>query len=100
MTFAPDILAYILQEFPAEDRDQVVTMVDAAVLHDGSPAGPRCQRAALVGSHGTLEKLERLIADLKKDYRDVIVEGEYEVHEKKLIRVRNLNQPFENELNN
>jgi hypothetical protein len=95
MTFAPDILAYILQEFPAEDRDQVVTMVDAAVLHDGSPAGPRCQRAALVGSHGALEKLKRLIADLKKDYRDVIVEGEYEVHGKKLIRVRDLNQPFE-----
>jgi hypothetical protein len=95
MTLLPDILTYITQKFPAEQRDVVTAMVDTAVLHDGSPAGPRCQRAALVGSHGTLEKLERLIADLEKDYRDVIVEGEYEVHEKKLIRVRDLNQPFE-----
>jgi hypothetical protein len=100
MTLLPDILAYIKQEFPAEQHDRVTAMVDAAVLHDGNPAGPRCQRAALVGSHGSLEKLVQLIYDLKKDYRDVIVEGEYVVREKKLMRVRDLNQPFEDKLDN
>jgi hypothetical protein len=98
MTLLPDILTYIKQEFPPDQHDQTAAVVDSAVLHDGNPAGPRCQRAALVGSHGSLEKLERLIADLQKDYRDVIVEGEYEVHGKKLIQVRDLNQPFENKL--
>jgi len=100
MTLLPDILAYIKQEFPAEQHGRVTTLVDSAVIHDGNPAGPRCQRAALVGSHGSLEHLERLIADLKKDYRDVIVEGEYEVREKKLLRMQDLNQLFENKLNN
>jgi hypothetical protein len=37
-----------------------------------------------VGSHGALECLEGLIADLKKDYRDVIVAGKFEIHEKKM----------------
>lgn len=100
MTLLPDILAYIKQEFPAEQHDLVKAMVDSAVRHDGNSAGPRCQRAALVGSHGSLDKLERLIADLRKDYRDVIVEGEYEVHGKKLIRVRDLNRSFKNKLDN
>jgi hypothetical protein len=82
MTLLPGIPAYIKQEFPVEQHDLVKAMVDSAVLHDGNSAGPRCQRAALVGSHGSLVKLERLIADLWKDYRDVIVEGEYKVHGK------------------
>jgi hypothetical protein len=96
MTLASDITTYITQGFPADQYDLVAAMVDMAVLHDGSPAGPRCQRAALVGSHGSLGKLEQLIADLKKDYRDVIIEGEYEMHGKKLMRVRNLEVPFDN----
>jgi len=94
MTLLPDILRYIEHEFPAEQQAAAAAMVDSAFLHDGRPAGPRCQRAALVGSRGSLEGLERLVADLKIDYRDVIVAGEYEVHDKKLIRVRDLNAPF------
>jgi len=95
MTLLPDILSFIKREFPPQEQARAVALVDTAVLHDGKPAGPRCQRSAVVGSYGSLERLESLIADLKKDYRDVIVAGEYEVREKKLVRVRDLAQPFE-----
>jgi hypothetical protein len=90
----PDIENYIEQSFPAGLQARAKALVAGAVLHDGSSASPRCQRAALVGSRGSIEQLEYLVGLLKIDYRDVIVAGEYEGPVMKPQRVRDLNEPF------
>ena len=94
MSLLPDILRFIERTFPPERRAHVVALLEAATLHDGTPASPRCQRAALIGSRGSIERLEELVALLKIDCRDVIVAGEYEVHDKSLRQVRDLNAPI------
>lgn len=95
MNIAPDILSFIERSFPVEDRAEVVRVLEGAVLHDGSPADSRCQRAALVGSRGFLSDLRALVAMLAVDFRDVIVAGEYEPEGADLRQVRDLCQPFE-----
>lgn len=51
-------------------------------------------RCALLSSGGTIAGLRRQIEQLKRDYRDVIVEGEYASLAGKLVRVRNLDEPI------
>jgi hypothetical protein len=63
-------------------------------VHDGSHAGPRLQRCALVASRGSLEKLQYYLKLLEVDFRDVIVAGEYEPIAGKLVRVRDLSRSF------
>lgn len=94
MPLAPDVIAYIDRESPAKSRAEISSLVSAATLHDDSLADARCQRAALVASHGSIEKLKYYLALLKVDYRDVLVAGEYEDVNQELQGVRNLNEPF------
>lgn len=94
MPLPSDIVAYIESAFPPPARAEVCSLVTTATLHDGSPADNRCQRAALVAAHGSVEKLKHFMALLKIDYRDVLVAGEYENENQELHRVRNLNEPF------
>jgi hypothetical protein len=42
-----------------------------------------------------LAKLKHEVAELRVDFRDVIVAGEYAERGGELVRVRNLNQPIE-----
>lgn len=69
-------------------------LVEGAVLHDGSLAGLRCQRAALIGAAGSVAELRRFVFMLKIDFRDVIVAGEYEGQGNELRQVRDLSLPF------
>ena len=94
MSLLPDIASYIEREFSAEDQAMATSLVLFAVLHDGRSADPRCQRAALVGSDGSLKRLEYYVGLLKIDFRDVIVAGEFEARGLDLRRVRDLNVPF------
>ena len=92
----PDIEKHIEQVFSSEQHARAKSLISSAVLHDGSAASPRCQRAALVGSHGSIDKLEYLVELLKIDYRDVIVAGEYEGPLLSPLKVRDLTKPFFN----
>jgi hypothetical protein len=64
------------------------------VLHDRSAPEPRLLRCAAVASGGSLQRLAMEIDTLKRDYRDVIVEGEYASRDGELVRVRNLTAPI------
>ena len=94
MDLPEDIETYVRRTFAAAESATVVELVANAVIHDGQPAGPRLMRCALLSSGGTVAGLHRQLDQLKRDYRDVIVEGEYVPRTGKLMRVRNLNDPI------
>ena len=72
------------------------SVIESAVIHDGSPAGPRLQRCVLIGSQNTLHSVMQLIEMLKCDYRDVIMCGEYTKVGDGTKRKFDLNKPIPN----
>jgi hypothetical protein len=95
-----DVERFITRRFAPSDREAAVALVTSATIHDGSVAGPRLIRCAVVASGGSMDTLRTYIDLLKIDWRDVIVAGEYVPRDGKLVRVRNLNEPIENEEEN
>jgi hypothetical protein len=93
----PDVEKFIARRFKSSDRETALALCRSATIHDGSAAGPRLIRCVLVASEGSLEKLRIQIEHLKIDYRDVIMAGEYISKDGKVVRVRNLNEPIEDE---
>jgi hypothetical protein len=89
-----DIERYVRRTFAEAEWATVMDLVGNAIIHDGQPAGPRLIRCALLSSGGTVSGLRRQLNQLKHDYRDVIVEGEYVPRAGTLVRVRNLNDPI------
>jgi len=92
-----DVERFIARRFDARDREAAVALVASATIHDGTVAGPRLVRCAVVASGGSLESLGLYVELLKVDWRDVIVAGEYVPRGGELVRVRNLNAPIEDE---
>jgi hypothetical protein len=88
----PDIERHVERSFA--EPAQALELLRAAVLHDGEPASPRLLRCALVNSRGDLDKLRREVEHMAIDYRDVILEAEYEKRRGELVQVRDLNQPL------
>ena len=90
-----DIARRVTELFPDSDREAAASWLLRAKIHDGSTAGPRLQRCALIASRGSLEKLEYYVRLLAVDFRDVVVAGEYEVSDSgSLTRVRDLTRPL------
>jgi len=79
------------------EREIASALCRSATIHDGSSAGPRLIRCALVASRGSLDRLRVEIEHLKIDYRDVIMAGEYITKDGEHVRVRDLNEPIEDE---
>jgi hypothetical protein len=92
-----DVEKYVSRAFRASDQAEALAMLEAAVIHDGSAAGPRLLRCALIASAGSIERLRMEVESLKRDYRDVIVEGEYVLEGGLLVKARNLNEPIPDE---
>ena len=93
-----DVEKFISRRFSAPDREAASALCGSATIHDGSSASPRLIRCALAASGGSLERLRVEIEHLKIDYRDVVLAGEYVSRRGELVRVRNLNDPFEDEV--
>ena len=94
MIIPKDILIYIDQHFPAVQREEVIELLQLAVLHDYSAPDPRIIRYAVYAGAGDYEKLLYYIDLIAIDYREVIVAGEYEQQEGELVKVRDLTQSF------
>jgi len=92
-----DVVNYVARRFPTADRAEALALLERATIHDGSAPGTRLLRCAAVASNGSLERLRMEVETLKRDYRDVIVEGEYVPIGAELVRVRNLNEPISDE---
>jgi hypothetical protein len=94
MAIPIDVAEHIRAAFPPEQQDAALGLLESAVLHDGTTPDARLLRCAAMASRGDLRRLKGYVVDLHIDYRNVIVEGEYDVIDGKLIRVRNLSEPI------
>ena len=92
-----DVEKFIARRFKASDQTEALALLETAIIHDGSAAEPRLLRCAAVARAGSLERLRTEVGSLKRDYRDVIVEGEYVRKGRELVKVRNLNEPIPDE---
>ena len=93
-----DVDAYIKRKFAPGDQESAATLLSTATTEDGTVASPRLVRCAAVASGGSLDRLRAEVAKLKKDWRDVVVAGEYEVLDGTLERIRDLNDPIGGDL--
>ncbi len=89
-----DVAKFIARKFRPSDQGEAVALLQGATIHDGSAPVPRLLRCAAVASGGSIDRLRMEIETLKRDYRDVIVEGEYLPKGHELVKVRNLNEPI------
>jgi hypothetical protein len=94
MELPDDVVRFVERSFSQVDRAEALEILRGAVLHDASTPEPRLIRCAALSAHRDLATLRKQVAHLKVDYRDIIVEGEYVVREKKLVRVLDLNNPI------
>jgi hypothetical protein len=90
----PDVQAYVARRFHPQERAAAAELLSGAVLHDRSVPEARLLRCAAVASGGSLQRLAMEVETLKRDYRDVIVEGEYVAKDGELVRVRDLAGPI------
>jgi len=94
MSVPEDVVRFVERSFSQVDRAEAIEILQGAVIEDGSPAIPRLVRCAVLSAHRDVGRLRKQVAHLKVDWRDIVVEGEYLVRERKLVRVLDLNDPI------
>lgn len=92
-----DVAKFVARTFRPSEQGPALALLKAATIHDGSAPGPRLLRCAAVASGGSIERLRMEVETLARDYRDVIVEGEYAPRGRELVGIRNLNEPIPDE---
>ena len=97
MELPDDVVRYIERSFSAIDRVEALAALRGAVIHDTSQSRDRLLRCATLSARRDLGRLRKQLAHLNVDWRDVIVEGEYVVRDRKLVRVLDLNRPIPDE---
>jgi len=89
-----DVLHWIETHYAPAQREAARACLEAAVIGDGKAAEPRLLRCAALASRGELPRLQALVARLRLDWRDVVVEGEYAISKGRLVRLRDLSGPL------
>lgn len=89
-----DAKDFITRNFAAADQDQALWVLSGAQTETGATASPRLMRCALIASGGSLERLRAQVDQMKVDWRDVIVAGEYVAEGSELKQVRDLSAPI------
>ena len=94
MNLPADVERYVARSYPERERRLVLELFRKAVLHDGKPASPRLLRCALLTSGGSLDSLRAQVEHMAIDYRDLILQAEYERRHGEFVQVRDLNEPL------
>jgi hypothetical protein len=94
MNTPQDVISWVENNFSRNENELALSMLETAVIEDGSPASPRLLRCAAVGSRGQIDHLAHLIKELRVDWRDVILCGEYEIDGDNWVRVHDYEQPI------
>jgi hypothetical protein len=89
-----DVKDFITRTFASADQGQAVRVLSDARIETGAAASPRLMRCALIASSGSLERLRAQVTQMKVDWRDVIVAGEYVSEGGDLKQVRDLSAPI------
>src|SRR5215472_8851466 len=71
------VIAKAKSEFPAEDVDKILAILDGYGTEPYEREQARVQVAMLMLSKGSIEELQRLVTAAKRDYRDVLAWAEY-----------------------
>ncbi len=95
MELPEDIRKYVKNEFASEQIAEAFSLLENAVMHDGSAAEPRLLRCALVASKNNIERLRYQVDGLAYDFRDVILDAEYVRKKGVWVQIRDLSKPFE-----
>ena len=93
---SPRLVADVSARIDADfSRDQVREV--RAILLSYDATGSRMHRCILHLAEGDLERLKKIVADARIDYRDVILAAEYESNASgwAVKRVRNFHRSFE-----
>jgi len=72
-----DVERVIRRDYPPEQFDSVLSLLDEYGVKDYQKGKDRVQLAALKLASGSLDKLRRAIDLAKTDYRDVLVPSEF-----------------------
>ena len=94
MSLPDDVVRWVSRHFSGGDVDAALATLGSAVDHTGEIVSPRLVRCAAVGSRGDLARLRLLVADLRIDWRDVIMGGEYEIRDGKPVQVHDFISPI------
>jgi hypothetical protein len=94
MSLPDDVVRWVSRHFSGSDAEFALATLGSAVDHIGELASQRLVRSVAVGSRGDLVRLRLLVADLRIDWRDVIMSGEYEMRDGKPIKVHDFNSPI------
>jgi hypothetical protein len=89
-----DAKDFITRNFAPADQDQAISVLSGARIETGAAPSPRLMRCALVASGGSLDQLRVRVAQMKVDWRDVIIAGEYVSEDGNLKQVLDLSAPF------
>ena len=95
MELPSDVKKFIEGNFPPYQQEEALSILSQACIEDGTAPNHRLVRCGAFASHGSLLQLKQLAALLAVDWRDVIVAGEYELHDEALVRVRDLSLPLQ-----
>jgi hypothetical protein len=94
MELPEDVVRYIERSFAEVDREEALAALRGAAIHDTTQCQARLARCAVLSAKRDLGRLRKQLAHLNVDWRDVIVEGEYAIRDRKLVRVLDLNGPI------
>jgi hypothetical protein len=89
-----DLVRWVSAHFSAQDREAALACLRQAVNLTGEPASPRFLRCAALSSGGDLQRLQQQIAQLRIDWRNVIMAAEFSVRHNKVYRARDLGKPI------
>ncbi len=89
-----DLVRWVSAHFSADERDAALACLRQGVSHSGEPASPRFLRCAALASGGELLRLQQFVAQLRTDWRSVIMAGEYSKRDKRIYRTRDLGKPI------
>ena len=94
MPLPDDVVRWVSRHFSGGEVESALAMLRSAVDNTGELVSPRLARCAAVGSRGNLERLRHFVAELRIDWRDVIMSSEYEMRDGKTVQVYDFNSPI------
>jgi len=94
MTLPEDIIAKVRQDFTDDDMIPILQLLSELQKEDSKIFGDRILRCIVFLAGGSFEEFADAVAMARLDWRDLIVEAEYDGWYGEHNRRRNLNLPF------
>lgn len=94
MLLPEDIIAKVRKDFSEDDMIPILQLLGEFQKEGSEYCGDRILRCIVFMAHGNFEKFARAVALARIDWRDLIVDAEYDGWSGEEYRRRNMNLPF------